>query len=427
MMLYQLNGIELDLTQQRTLAKLGWQAVTDGHSDVALVSLQGQGESHVATSLKQAAATTKIALIEADDCNLASTALANGADDYLLLPIEPIQLEQLFVRLRKVHSNDGSFISVAPVSRQMMMLAQRAALVPATVLLTGESGVGKERVARYIHEQSPRAKHSFVSVNCAAIPDSMLEALLFGHVKGAFTNAYAEKMGKFEYANHGTLLLDEISEMSPMLQAKLLRVLQEREVERLGSHTAVKLDIKIIAATNKDLRQEVAAGRFRQDLFYRLDVLPLHIVPLRDRCEDILPIAQSLLGHYEMQYNAGQCQFSSAAKSALIAHSWPGNVRELDNRIQRALVMRHGASLQPSDLGLTTPKAAPVSTAKTIAKSKKQIEFQYIVDILKQQGGSRSRCAEELGITPRALRYKLAQMRDNGIDIDEQLKNVASF
>ncbi len=426
---YQLDGITLDDALVARLAQQGWQPTDATQSttsaDVALVDLTLIEEAAVGAKLAQQKTAMTIALVQPEQPHLASAALANGADDYLLLPLEVVQLELLLQRLLCVSQSTSTMVASAPSSRQLMMLAQRAAMVPATVLLSGESGVGKECFARYIHEHSPRAAQPLVTVNCAAIPDSMLETLLFGHVKGAFTSAFSDKIGKFEHANHGTLLLDEISEMSPALQAKLLRVLQEREVEKLGSHQPIKLDIKVIAATNRDLRAEVAAGRFRQDLFYRLDVLPLHIPPLKERREDILPIAQSLLQRYSRQYNASHCSLSNCARDALLNHDWPGNVRELDNRLQRALVMRHGASLMATDLGFDAVAAAPVGQA--IAQSKKQLEFQCIVDVLKQNSGNRSRSAEALGITPRALRYKLAQMRENGIDIDSELKRAANF
>ncbi|GAL14349.1 flagellar regulatory protein FleQ [Vibrio astriarenae] len=211
----------------------------------------------------------------------------------------------------------------------MLQLAHRAAQTDATVLITGESGTGKEVLAKYVHQHSPRKDAPFVAINCAAIPESMLEAVLFGHVKGAFTGATTSQAGKFEEADGGTLLLDEIGEMPLAVQAKLLRVLQERQVERIGSHKAIELDIRIIAATNVDLQQAVSERRFRQDLYYRLDVLPLQWPPLRERKEDILPLAE----HFIAKYNRGcneTCRLTAEAQQALVSYDWVGNIRELE-------------------------------------------------------------------------------------------------
>jgi len=294
-------------------------------------------------------------------------------------------------------------------------------------LITGESGTGKEVLARYVHQQSERVDGPFVAVNCAAIPESMLEAVLFGHVKGAFTGATNSQSGKFEEANGGTILLDEIGEMSPAVQAKLLRVLQEREVERVGSHKPIQLDIRVVAATNKDLREEVKQGTFREDLYYRLDVLPLHWPPLRERQEDILPISQFFINKY---HEGGQCHLSQDAMAALSQYHWPGNIRELENVIQRALVMRHGDYITAQDLMLPTELLKPVvepqpSTNMGHVEAKKQAEYQYILDKLRQFGGNRTKTANALGVTTRALRYKLAAMREQGIDLQSVLGSAA--
>ncbi|BDM62733.1 hypothetical protein NFHSH190041_01850 [Shewanella sp. NFH-SH190041] len=328
---------------------------------------------------------------------------------------------------------DQSLVAAAPVSKQLLMLAHRAAITDASILLTGESGTGKEPLARYVHRHSPRADKPFIAVNCAAIPEQILESVLFGHTKGAFTGATHDQPGKFELANGGTLLLDEIGELPLLLQSKLLRVLQEREIERVGSHKTINLDIRIIAATNRDLRQAVKVGQFREDLFYRLDVLPLNIRPLRERREDILPLAEHFIQRHIHLTQGQNCYFSDAAKKLLLSYDWPGNVRELENTIQRALVLRHGQALQAAELGIKPElnqtniinSEVPLNSSEGLKASKKHAEFQYIIDTLKRFSGHRSRSADALGMTTRALRYKLAQMRDAGVNIDQLLEQAS--
>ncbi len=250
-----------------------------------------------------------------------------------------------------LHSDGPEPVAVADSSRRMIELARRVAASDCTVLISGESGTGKEVLARFIHRQSPRAARPFVAVNCAAIPESLLEALLFGYERGAFTGATNAHPGKFEQAQGGTLLLDEISEMPLGLQAKLLRVLQEREVERLGGRGSLALDVRVVATTNRNLRNEVAAGRFREDLYYRLNVFPLNLLPLRERRDDILPIAMQLLA---WRVKPGQSIPALSADSAhvLLTYRWPGNARELDNVLQRALILCTGPVVGPEHLEL---------------------------------------------------------------------------
>jgi two-component system response regulator FlrC len=356
--------------------------------------------------------------------------------------------------------SDGP-VACEPASRQLLELAARVARSDSTVLISGESGTGKEVLARYIHQQSNRGNGPFIAINCAAIPDNMLEATLFGHEKGAFTGAIAAQPGKFELADGGTILLDEISEMPLGLQAKLLRVLQEREVERVGARKPINLDIRVLATTNRDLAGEVAAGRFREDLYYRLSVFPLAWRSLRERPADILPLAERLLSKHVKKMNHAAVQLSPQARAALVAHAWPGNVRELDNAIQRALILQQGGLIQPHDLCLTAPIGmAPISVAPTVrlvagnpvapatgtslptptssplpteeptpaaegagalGEDLRRREFQVIIDTLRAERGRRKEAAERLGISPRTLRYKLAQMRDAGMDVEAYL------
>ncbi|MGF7242689.1 two-component system response regulator FlrC [Pseudomonas oryzihabitans] len=362
-------------------------------------------------------------------------AMRGGAADYLVKPFEPrLLLETLARCCPQGRRAPGGRQPVAadPQSRQLLELASRVARSEATVLITGESGTGKEVLARFIHDQSARADGPFVAVNCAAIPDHLLEAILFGHEKGAFTGAIAAQPGKFELAQGGTLLLDEISEMPQGLQAKLLRVLQEREVERVGARKPLALDIRVVATSNRKLAEEVAAGRFREDLFYRLSVFPLAWLPLRERPADIVPLAERLLAVQAARMNRPIPVLSPAARQALAEHPWPGNVRELDNAVQRALILQPGQQIQAEDFGLhwlatgvsLTPAAAPVPATGTgddvrpLDADLRDREFQVILDTLRAERGRRKETAERLGISARTLRYKLAQMRDAGLDVE---------
>ncbi|MFW9269914.1 sigma-54-dependent response regulator transcription factor FleR [Pseudomonas sp. D2-30] len=366
-------------------------------------------------------------------------AMRQGAADYLVKPFEPKALLDLVARhaLGSLAVEGEGPVAIEPASAQLLELAARVARSDSTVLISGESGTGKEVLARYIHQQSRRASEPFIAINCAAIPDNMLEATLFGHEKGSFTGAIAAQAGKFEQADGGTILLDEISEMPLGLQAKLLRVLQEREVERVGARKPISLDIRVVATTNRDLAGEVAAGRFREDLYYRLSVFPLAWRPLRERTADILPLAERLLAKHVNKMKHATARLSAEAQACLIGYPWPGNVRELDNAIQRALILQQGGLIQPEDFCLAGPVAcaplpvpplAPVVPPVEVAESAgaleddlRRREFQMIIDTLRAERGRRKEAAERLGISPRTLRYKLAQMRDAGMDVEAYL------
>lgn len=373
-------------------------------------------------------------------------AMRHGAVDYLMKPFEPSVLIDVVKKYTSDIVTEQQTIAEAPSSQKLLQLAQRVAQTDSTVLITGESGTGKEVLAKYIHLSSPRAKKPFVAINCAAIPENMLESILFGHEKGAFTGAISSSAGKFEQANGGTLLLDEVTEMPLGLQAKLLRVLQEQEVERVGSKSVIALDVRVLATTNRSLHEYVQEKKFREDLYYRLNVFPLEWLPLRDRIEDVVPLAKQLLVKYAKKMGRSQVSFDAQAQRALTGYQWPGNVRELDNVIQRALIIQPGVEITADDLHLQIgpisisestelPKQAVVganieqsaesnshSSLGNLGSDLRQHEFQIIIDVLKATNGSRKEAALQLDISPRTLRYKLAKIREAGIDLDSLLK-----
>lgn len=349
-------------------------------------------------------------------------AMREGATDYLLKPFEAEVLLEMVSRLDPVDGAQLSgMIAEDPAMLSVCEMARRVALSSATVLVSGESGSGKEVIARYIHQQSDRAEAPFIAINCAAIPEAMLESMLFGYEKGAYTGAHQSRAGKFEQANGGTLLLDEISEMDLGLQAKLLRVLQEKEVERLGGNELIPLDVRVVATTNRNLREEVTASRFREDLYYRLNVFPVHIPPLRDRPMDILPLARLML-HKHSPDRA--LSFSPQAEERLLSHSWKGNVRELENCMQRSAILSHSQHLAASDIyfedtiaPLINSQSKSEDSAKLLDGGLRDREKQLIVDALENVDGCRKDAAKVLGISPRTLRYKLARLKEQGVAI----------
>jgi len=359
------------------------------------------------------------------DIQKAVQAMRDGAVDYLVKPFAAEVLVNMVGRyVASVTAEDSDFIAEDARTCEVKELAARVADSDVTVLISGESGTGKEVLARFIHQQSRRAEQPFVAINCAAIPANMLEATLFGYEKGAFTGAYNSCPGKFEQANGGTLLLDEISEMDLGLQAKLLRVLQEREVERLGGRKVIPLNVRVLATTNRVLREEVAEGRFREDLYYRVNVFPIHLPPLRERIQDIVPLAQRLLERAAAASGQPILAISSAARACLLEYQWPGNVRELDNLIQRATILRRGDTIEVGDLHFeaagATPRAAQPGQAQShdnLSGDLKSREQRIILEALEATMGSRKQAAAKLGISQRTLRYKLARMRDAGARI----------
>lgn len=322
-------------------------------------------------------------------------------------------------------------IAEAASSMNTFSLAKRIASFNVPVLIQGETGTGKECVAKFIHSIAfSEAQHApYIGVNCAAIPENMLEATLFGYDKGAFTGAVTAVPGKMELANNGTLLLDEIGDMPLVLQAKILRVLQEQQVERLGSNRPVKLNFRLIACTNKNLEKEVAAGRFREDLYYRMSVIPVTIPPLRERMDDIIPLAESFIKKYSPVL-VKNIKLSESSRQALLSYTWPGNVRQLENAIQRGMILNRDGVIYPDTLGLPSGESdvwsepgwqitpcVQITENGNLGRHGRSAQYQYIADLMRKYQGNKTKIADLLGITPRALRYRLASMRKQGIEI----------
>lgn len=438
---YQVTPVE---SAQSAMIKLSQSSFDLIVSDIQMEGMDGLS---LLKSVKKKHPNLPFVLMTAyANVNDAIQAMRDGATDYLSKPFAPQVLLNLIGRYAPAQKVESRTPIVGdPSSENLLNLARKVAASDATVMVLGPSGSGKEVISRYIHDQSPRSDAPFVAINCAAIPENMLEATLFGYEKGAFTGAIQACPGKFEQAQQGTILLDEITEMDLSLQAKLLRVLQEREVERLGGRKTIALNVRVIATSNRDLKEAVANGKFREDLYYRLNVFPITWLALNQRKGDIVPLAQHLLMSH-VQANSPNKQipeFSSGALHKLTHHSWPGNVRELDNVIQRALILCSGSVLESDDLLIEadsqpafdsnhqsiTPDFSQMSTHgiakeiieqddKSLLGSELRLqEHQIILDALQAFNGKRKDVAEKLGISPRTLRYKLAKMRDSGIDL----------
>jgi len=397
-----------------------------------------------------------------------------GAFDYVLKPFSPSQIDvilkkaQSYRQLLKVNrllsddpeDEDGVFVGKSPAIMRLRQLVERVAPTDATVLITGESGTGKEMVAREFYRRSPRRTSPFIKVNCAAVSENLIESEFFGHERGAFTGATERREGRFELANQGTLLLDEVSEIPANLQAKLLRVLQEREFERVGGSRTIKVNVRIIATSNRDLISHVEKGEFRQDLYYRLNVFPVHVPALRERVEDILLLAEHFLRRFVRKHGVKVPGFSDSARGGLLAYRWPGNVRELQNAVERAVILSEaGHPVTAAALGLpgdlnvpelpraslppfpeeasanasteSTPAARPSGEPAPSLKDAQghvlrldELEKQAIRVALRQTGGNRTQAAAELGISIRTLRNKLQEYRLAGDSMDEDLAPV---
>ncbi|WP_286265407.1 sigma-54-dependent transcriptional regulator [Thalassotalea atypica] len=352
-------------------------------------------------------------------------AMRDGACNYMAKPFAPevlLNMVSQYIPLQQCEENTP--VVADSQSIELLKLAKKVASTQASVMVLGPSGSGKEVLAQYVHQHSARNTGPFVAINCAAIPENMLEATLFGYEKGAFTGAIQACPGKFEQAQGGTILLDEITEMDLGLQAKILRVLQEREVERLGGRKTIDLDVRVIATSNRDLKEAVKAGEFREDLYYRLNVFPLTWLPLAERRDDIIPLTKHLIERHCQKEACAIPNLTSVARSKLLAYDWPGNVRELDNVVQRALILHANNIIEATDLlienfdtQISIHAPNPTQHEDKLGSELKLQEHQIILDTLQACHGSRKAVAERLGISPRTLRYKIAKMRDSGIQI----------
>jgi DNA-binding NtrC family response regulator len=372
-----------------------------------------------------------------------------GAHDYITKPfnmdtlvlavdkaLEERGLRHEVARLQREVERPYRFDNIigrSPQMQEVFGLIRRLSGSSVNVLVTGESGTGKELVARAIHYNSPRSKRAFVAVNCAAIPDQLLESELFGYKRGAFTDARSDRQGMFVEADGGTLFLDEIGDLSPALQAKLLRVLAEREIRPLGATRPEKIDVRVISATHQDLQAGMRAGTFREDLYYRLNVLQLHLPALRDRAEDLLPLCEHFLHRASERSEKPITGFSQAATKVLLSHSWPGNVRELENVIERAVALCDGPQITPQDLPQTLRERRPtdlVGYALQRNMTLQELEREFILRVMKEEGGNKTRAASRLGLDRKTLYRKLEETeqkgdgggdrdRDSGHDEDE--------
>ena len=380
------------------------------HADTAEEGLQALEQ------ILRMAPTTKVVVVTGNgDRANARRAVELGAADYLCKPIDLDEYETVLRRnvfMQTLETENAQQVADAeaavrfeeiigstPRMREIFGMISVVAKTDVTVLVHGESGTGKELVAQAVHQKSRRKNGPFIPINCGAIPETLLESELFGHEKGAYTGAHVQRKGKLEQAETGTVFLDEIGEMSLALQVKLLRFLQEREIERLGGRQRIAVDTRVIAATNKDLKAEIAAGRFREDLFFRLSVVTITLPPLRERAEDIAMLANAFLRRNCQQYRR-RLQFSADALVAIAQYGWPGNIRELENAVQRAAILARGRFIEPGDLGI-----APAATTEKLSlrEARNRVERQYVVDALMRTRGNISRAALELGISRPAL------------------------
>lgn len=394
-------------------------------SDVQMNEMDG---IELLKEIKKVAWDTPVIIMTAfGSISQAVHALKLGASDYLTKPFEPNFLIEKIEKYKNKRQTKG-FNPVLVDTNTLAVFEKAYQVAPknVTILISGESGTGKEVLAQYIHQHSPRHQGPFIAINCAAIPENMLEAILFGYEKGAFTGAYNSCAGKFELANTGTLLLDEISEMPLSLQAKLLRVIQEKEVERLGGKKTIKLDVRLLATTNRNLKDEVKNGHFREDLYYRLNVIPFTLPPLRERQRDIIPLAQEFIKESGVGLAEKSTRIDDEAKNIMLTYHWPGNVRELQNVIQRAMILAHSNIIKAKDLNLEEESSdiqlesiepSNTSSSASLNENLQHKEFDIILKVLKECYGNRKHAAEQLGISPRTLRYKLAKMKSIGIEV----------
>ncbi len=386
-------------------------------ADVAMVDVAFDIEQLLAAMKAERITLPVVACGVETDSRAAVAAIKAGAKEYIPLPPDA---DLIAAVLEAVSADQDTLVYQDPAMDRVLQMAKKVAASPASVLVTGESGTGKELVARFLHRNSPRKDRPFVAVNCAAIPGELLESELFGHEKGAFTGAIARRLGKFEEANGGTLLLDEITEMDLKLQAKLLRAIQEREVVRIGSNTPVKVDARIVATSNRNMEETVKSGKFRDDLYFRLNVVKLVLPPLRERPKDIEVLATHFAKICAEENGLAYKPVSPGAMAALKAHNWPGNVRELENTLHRAVLLAGGDEIDVESVMLMGSEgggAAAAGTGGLVGRTVADVERDLIIDTLKHTLGNRTHAAKILGISIRTLRNKLNAYVQDGVTV----------
>ena len=420
------RGARLDQADDADIGLVRLRA--DARVDLVLCDLAHDVAALVRGMIAERIAVPVVACGTGDDPDAAVRAIEAGAREFLPLPPDPDPIAAL---LEAASGESHVLIVRDPAMATTVRRAEQVARAEASVLITGESGTGKEVIARHIHRRSRRAGGPFVAMNCAAIPENLLESELFGHEKGAFSGAVARRVGKFEAADKGTLLLDEIGEMDIRLQAKLLRALQEREIDRLGGETPIKVDVRILATTNRDLVAEVRRGAFREDLYYRLNVVSLRLPPLRERQGDISALADHFARRYAEVNGLPYRPLSRSAQARLASHGWPGNVRELENTIHRAVLLAGGDEIDPAAIELGQmkdpgPTASPTGIASLVGRRMEEVERDLILETLGHTFGNRTHAATLLGISIRALRNKLRDYAAHGVAVPPPATGAAA-
>ncbi len=448
--------------QEASTGSEGLEKVRDGRFDVVITDLRLPGADglEIVQTCKEHHPSTEVILITAHgSVDTAVQAMKHGAYDYITKPFSMEELLLIVERVSKVVvlqkenrelreelEQKFSFGGIIGKNRRMQEVLEKVKLVSgtdATVLVYGESGTGKELIANAIHRNSPRSQHALIKVSCAALPETLLEAELFGHEKGAFTGALKQRRGRFELAHQGTLFLDEIGEISPLVQVKLLRVLQERQFERVGGNETIEVDVRVVCATQKNLKREVEQGRFREDLYYRLNVVPVQIPPMRERKEDVFVIAEHLLERLASRNQHGPKQFSRQAKEVLMQYSFPGNVRELENTVERAVALAQNVDeVQAWDLcgqshcsyktggeplagcgfceELHPGKKSQRGNGETLAAARERFERAHILDILNQTGWSKTMASKVLGLSRKSLWEKCKRYDISSVDESDE-------
>lgn len=410
--------------QQADTSEAGLELLRKGGADLVMIDVKLDVDAFMSCLETERINVPVVACGVSNDTQAAVRAVRAGAKEYVPLPPDP---ELIAAVLEAVSEEQHALIYRDPKMAQTVKMADQIAPSEASILVTGPSGTGKEVLAQYLHSKSKRKDHRFVAVNCAAIPENLLESELFGHEKGAFTGAVARRIGKFEEADGGTLLLDEISEMDVRLQSKLLRVLQERELDRIGSNKSIKVNVRIIATSNRNMEQAVKDGQFREDLYFRLNVINLRIPSLAERPGDILPLAEHFAIKFADANDVPHKKLSDDAVAKLVAYPWPGNVRELENTMHRSILLASGDEIDAAAILLTSQDAAdgaPMGSNQDseagqhlVGRTVAEVERELIIDTVQHCFGNRTHAATILGISIRTLRNKLKQYGSEGFNV----------